>query len=459
MDTLDEPRGAVQSEADNPQVQMLQDTWLLTLFAVLLATALPWFVSSFDVDFASASWRLLLLGIVYVGISAVANRGPAVSASRRRILIGLHSIAIVVLGLLWQRSGSLQNPVFLLAFVLPLIGAATLSRWQPYVSAALAVLVVSVVAIGEVPELRWHVGGLQNIARWIVGSLRGEALGGIHAAFPGFYAPVGYDVVLLEVFAILMFACASAAESLGNVLERLFEHLRSARTETANAQDLWTTLVQQLPTPALLVDAESLQVVLTSTSLAAFHSPDATLIGQGMLDAIRFSYPERVQQLVAGEGGVAKGVVVKTADGLRLVDVRVQHVHYEGRRLALTLLEDTTLGFALAAALDTDERAALVIDTAGRIVATNKLARVLFPEIEVGSDADRILSRTDGTQRWWEPGVIGRRRVHFTLASHSYVAACTAVSMPGENEGLYVVTLTLLLPAAAGVDRLAGAPR
>src|SRR5579862_6866064 len=187
MNTPEEFRGALPSEADDPQVQMLQDTWLLTLFAVLLATALPWFVSSFDVDFASASWRLLLLGIVYVGISAVANRSPEVSASRRRILIGLHSIAVIVLGLLWQRTGSLQNPVFLLAFVLPVIGAATLSRWQPYVSAALAVLVVGIVAIGEVPELRWHVGGLENVARWIVGSLQGEGLGGSHAAFPGFY--------------------------------------------------------------------------------------------------------------------------------------------------------------------------------------------------------------------------------------------------------------------------------
>ena len=28
----------------DPQAQMLEDTWLLTLFAVLLAIALPWFV-------------------------------------------------------------------------------------------------------------------------------------------------------------------------------------------------------------------------------------------------------------------------------------------------------------------------------------------------------------------------------------------------------------------------------
>ena len=46
--------------------------------------------------------------------------------------------------------------------------------------------------------------------RGLMGWLASSTQGGGHSAFPGFYAPVGYDVVLLEVFAILIFACAIA---------------------------------------------------------------------------------------------------------------------------------------------------------------------------------------------------------------------------------------------------------
>jgi len=45
---------------------------------------------------------------------------------------------------IWQHVGALQNPMFLTVFALPVVGAIFLSRWHPYLIAA-----VSVIAVGS----------------------------------------------------------------------------------------------------------------------------------------------------------------------------------------------------------------------------------------------------------------------------------------------------------------------
>jgi PAS domain-containing protein len=442
------------------QAQLLQDTWLLTLFMVLLATAVPWFVSSFAIDFVSASWVLLALGVIYVALTLVAGSSETVSRARARVLAVLHAGGVIGLGLLWQRCGGLQNPAFLLAFLLPVIAASALSRWQPYVTATLGVLVVTVMALTQAPELRWYAGGLSDVGRSLTRWLGSDAASSaVPGAFPGFYAPVGYDVVLLEVFAILMFACAVASESLGSSFERLLQHLSSSRAEANSGQQMWSGLVRKLPLPVLLVDAETLQIVLTSEQLQPFRADDTEASGRRLLDTIRFSYPERLQEIIAGEGGVATAVAVHVGDELRMATVRVQHLVYEGRRLALVLLEDTTAAFCLRAALDAEEHAALVINARGRVVAVNKYACSLLPEAALGSEASRALMRSSGPPRWWEPGVTGRRRIHVTLARRAYLATSTQVAVPGEQEALFVVTFTPLLPATGLAESALGTLR
>jgi len=288
------------------------------------------------------------------------------------------------------------------------------------------------------------------------GAAQGSAAPG---AFPGFYAPVGYDIVLLEVFTLLLFASAVASESLRNAFERLMEHLSSARSEADSGQQMWSALVRQLPVPALLVDAETQQIVLSSERLEPFRADANDLVGRPLLEAMRFSYPERLQELIAGEGGIATAVAVHVGDELRMASVRVQHVTYEGRRLALLLLEDTMSVFCATAALDAEERAALVINARGRIMALNRAASALLPEAALGHEANRALARSSGTPRWWEPGVTGRRRIHVTLARRAYLATATQVAVPGEQEAMYVLTFTPLLPSSDVAETAVGALR
>lgn len=463
--TVDNAPSDSAAEWTASQAKLLQDTWLLTLFVVLLAVAVPWFVGGLQIDFAAASVALMALAAIYVVLVLTGESQAPSSTMRRRLITLLHMAGVVGLGWLWVRSAGLENPAFLLAFALPVIGAAALSRWQPYATAVLAIAVVSLGALAQAPELRWYAGGAHGVLSWL-NSWFGATAQADESVLPGFYAPVAYDVVLLQVFAILVLGCAVAAESMGNAFEKLLEHLRVARGDAARREELWTRLLLQLPLPALLVEAETQQILLTSRQLRPFWTGEEILEGRGLFDVFKSSYPERLQELISADGGVADAVVVQLHEGVRVARVHVRHVVFDGRRLALVMMEDTTDAFCTAAALDAQEHPFLVIDEQGRIVAANKPARALFPEISAGSEAQRVLVRANpagaSASRWWEPGLTGRRRMHMTLLRRMYLTTCTTVALPGGDQALYVVAFAPLLPAeaaASGAVAVLGASR
>ena len=366
--TSDATQALPPPEWDDPQAQLLEDTWVLTLFAVLLATAVPWFVSSLNIDFAAASWAVLALGLCYLAMSLLAAE-RAISPWRRRLVALLHAAGVIGLGFLWHACGGLQNPAFLLAFALPVIGASALSRGQPYLTAVLSLLVVGAVGLIEAPELRWYVADLRTAGRWLapLAPLLSPTAGAAGGTFAGFYAPVGYDVTLLEVFSILLLACAVASESLGYAFQRLIDHLTAARAEGAQAQQLWTMLLQQLPAPALLVDSETLAGPGGERAFLELpwreSSPGRPLVARGAADLLpgapagaghRPRWPPDGRAEVAG--APAPGAAAGAAAALRRSS------------LSLLLLEDNTTAYCIGAALDADEHATLVIDAEARVL-------------------------------------------------------------------------------------------
>lgn len=428
----------------DPRIHLLDDTWLLTIFAILLATVVPWLVSTLDIDFVAACLGLLALGAIHIAFTVVGK--PARVGERRPVLTLLHVAGIVLMGFIWLHAGGLQNPAFLIVFALPVVGAIFLSRWQPYLMALLAVVVAGVVALAQAPELRWYVPGLNTAGASLAAVLGQQAA---NPPFPGFYAPSAYYAVLLEVFAISVFACAVAAEYLGTIFERLHAHLAVARAEAERGQQFWTTLIEAMPLPALLVDSDTLQVVCASTRASRFQAEES-VSGRTLFETIRFSYPEMVQELIVGTGGVVPLSIIKVADRLRATEVQVRHLTQTGRRFALVIIHDKTEEFTAHAALDVSGQAMLVIDAQGRLLSFNKPAQALFAALEPDSDASRLLSLGGMPARWWEPGLTGRRKMHIEIGPRVYQVTCSAAPLPGEEERLYIVALLPMGRAALG---------
>ncbi|MBV8307390.1 MAG: hypothetical protein JO203_02185 [Gammaproteobacteria bacterium] len=429
----------------DPRIHLLDDLWLLTIFAVLFATALPWLASGLAIDLVPAAGALLVLGAIHVAIAAVANRGAAPGARRTRLLTLLHGLGVLAVAYLWQHTGGLQNPLFLALFALPVLGSIFLSRWHPYLVAVFVVVVVALIAAIEAPELRWYAPGIDALAgsleSWLGRGPAGNAL-----PFAGFYAPSNYYLVMLEVFTLAMFACAVAAEYLGTVFERLHGQVAAALIEAERGEQLWSAVLEQLPLPAFVVNADSCEISFASGAAVARFAPQGQeLRGLGLFEVLRFSYPEPVHELVSGTGGIARPCMLRLGGRLLATEVRVQHLAQKGRRLALVTVQDTTDSFCVRAALDVAEHAALVLDSAGRVLAWNRPATALFPAAEVDAEISRLLPQPGAAARWWDPGLSGRRKAHVTVMQRVYQLTCTAVTLPGEDERLYVIAF---LPAA-----------
>jgi PAS domain-containing protein len=434
----------------DPRVHLLDDTWLLTIFAILLATTLPWLLSSFEIDLIAASLGLLALGAVHFGFSVLAR--PAGAGERRTLLSALHIVGVAIVGFIWLHAGGLQNPGFLTVFALPVVGAIFISRWQPYLIALLAILVTGAIALAQAPELRWYAPGLNTAGTWLAAVLNQQGAAA-SVPFPGFTAPSGYFIILLEVFAIVVFACAIAAEYLGTVIDRLTANLGAARDEAEHGQEFWMALIEELPLPALLVDIDTLQIVCASRQSAAFCGAEPVaghIAGQGLFETIRFSYPDAVQGLIGDAGGVLPLCMVQVGGRLCATEVRVQHVVRKDRRFALLAIEDRTEQFTIKAALDATGQAALVIDSRGRILSFNKQGRALFANIEKDADAAVLLSVPGTAGPWWEPGFTGRRKMQIEIDSRIFEVTMSASPLPGEEERLCIVTFLPVSRAIAG---------
>jgi hypothetical protein len=423
---------------NDPRTHLLDDIWLLAIAAILLAIAIPWLFGAFEIDLGRASLGVLGLGGVHMVFASLSSAGRPRTPGRSRLLAAVHALGIVFVGFIWLYAGGLQNSVFLAVFALPVIGSVFVSRWQPYLMSLLAIAVVTVVALVQAPELRWYAAGLRGIGQGVT-AIFGSGSGGT-APFPGFYAPSGYFIVVLQVFAILVIACAVAAGHLGAVFERMYANLVAARAEAQRGQELWTALIEQLPIPALLVDADTAQVICASAQLGpSFCELDAELVGNDLYKVVRFSYPEVVQQLVGGFGGTAPLTMIHVRDQVRVTDVRVQHVAQRGRRFALLLITDTTETFIRRAALEAADHAALIIDAGGRVLGFNHQATSLFPDTQVGAEVDFLLKRAGLPGDWVKPNLSAKRRVLIEIVPRVFQVTITPVVLPGEEEKIHVI--------------------
>jgi PAS domain-containing protein len=363
-------------------------------------------------------------------------------------LTSLHALGVIAMAFIWQHAGGLQNPLFLAVFALPVMGSIFVSRWQPYLMAALAVLAVALVAVSEAPELRWYAPWLGSAGGWL-DALTGRA-GGARLPFASFQAPSEYFVVLLEVFAIMVFACAVAAEYLATIFDRLDAQMWAARAEAARSQELWSTLIEQLPVPAVLLDAGTRQIVGASLSaMKKFLTGSEPVVGRDFFEAIHFSYPEAIERLIDGADGEEPLSMVKLGGRLLATEIRVQHLAQHGRRYALVVLIDTTDDFCVRAALDVAEYAALVIDEKGRVMALNRPARTLFAGASTGAELSSLVPPGGSGVRWWDPGLSGRRKTHMTVERRMYQVTASAVALPGEEARLAVIAFLPMARVAA----------
>ncbi len=421
--------------------RVFDDVWLVTLFIILLGIAVPWFLRLLDVPLGPVLWSLFGFGTVYLVLARWGDSFEDPAAIL--VIIGLVQAAgVLFIGLVWHLAGGAQNPVFLLAFAVPVVaGGMVLPHWQAYATAILSVLTVFTVALMNAPELRWYLYQAGLPAEWLLSRLP-DLSAGAPQPFPGLTTLPGYLIVLLISFTVLLLSLAVMTDSFKTLVLRVYGQLASADDALTALESLSTEMLRSSPTPTALLYADTLGVAQASESfmrrllLKPGDLPDKNLFG-----LIEFSYPEIIQELIAGSGGEVPTAVYRVGGELRVARVLVHPIRQGRIRYACIRLDEITDFYYLKAAFDAVEEAVVLIGAERRILYCNRAALDLLPQVAIGVDAAPALRQPNLPESWWDLGLQRRFERQFELHGRAYRVYGTALRVPGEPDSLNVLRL------------------
>ena len=421
--------------------RLFDDVWLLTLFVIFLAIAIPWFLRILDVELGPLAWSLFGFGLVYLLGAIIADR--AKNRLHLILMIGaVQGIGIVFLGYVWHLAGGLQNPTFLLAFGLPIIaGGLVLVGWQSYATAFLGMATVSCVALIEAPELRWYLLEIGLPLGPIIKHLP-QAPAGATQASGTLIAPASYLFVLLELFGAFLLALALLAESLNALLRRLYVRLGTSMTATSEAEMSARDALEGSPYPALWVVPDSFGIERTSASfLQHFGLAPGAASNANLFDLVAFSYPDVVEGLIAGNGGEYPLAIYRIGGETRVAHVRVRPIRHDGRPLAHVTFEDLSNGYLLRAVFDAADDGLVIVSSAGTITHCNPVAARLLPALQIGGAAASALDRPELPKGWWELEMRRRMTSYIDLEGKRFRVQCVAHEILGEADKFTILTL------------------
>lgn len=437
---MTQPADAISYWRERKRLLEVATVWMLVL--VFVAIAVPWFLRVLAIDLAPAARAAFVYMLFHVLVSTITDR-----MRRPRSLLAaavlLQAFGIVFFGLLWHLVGGVQTPMLLLAFFPPVIASGVLlGRWQTYLAALLSITVVTSVALAESPELRWYFSQLGISLDRVPRALPFLPLPGRPQPFPSLAGQPAYSFVLLEGFAVLLLACAWLSHSLSGGVLRLYAPLGSPAEGGSHPQGIFQAALKASPAPAVLVSAESGHVLLASDSFLRsmlFHGEN--LVRRDLFELIRFSEPDRVRSLIAGNGREMPFCSYWVGDEARVAGLQVYPFQCRGESYACLRFVDRTDLYYLQTALQAVNEPLVVISTDDRLCYANGAAERLFGELYFGLEAAAVLERAELPERWWDARRSGPQERRVVIGGTSYWVSAVATVAADMAESLNIVRL------------------
>ena len=420
--------------------RVFDDVWMLTLFAIFLALAAPWFLRLLNVDLAPLAWSLFGLGVLQV-IGAVA--GDQMTTGRRLLVVTLflQLTGIAFLAVVWYLAGGLQNPMFLLVFVLPVVaGSIALPGWLSMVSVLFTLVTVGIVALLEVPELRWQLTQTGVPVERLMAHLPVPA--SVPGPFPTLNTPAAYLYVALALFAILLLAIAMMMEAVNVLVVRLYRRLAASAAALGIERRLSIRMLEASPFPAARVYRDTLGIEHANRRfLDSFGLRPESLGDKSLLELVDFSYPDMVEDLIRGAGGELPATAYRIGSQTRVGRIFVDAAEGGGPRVAHLSVQDISDQYYLTLAFTAADEAVFVVGADELVRYANSPAQALFAELAVGAEASRVLERPELPNGWWVPGMRRGIERELVIAGTSYRANCLTAAIPGEREKVTIVRL------------------
>lgn len=405
--------------------------WLSSLAILFVALLVPWFFRVIEFNLEALALSVLTYGLAYSIMALVTDR-----QSFSRVGIGLRAMqasSVFFLALMWHLVGGLDNPMFLLAFILPVMtSGATMIGWRPYAIALLSVLCVLAVALIESPDLRWYLTQLGLPVSW-VGAWLPPGFPSRVQPFPGLRTPPAFQLMLLEIFIIVVFAVAFMSTPLVSLLLRLYSRLQVSAQSLRELQGLFQAVLQAEPEPGLIVYADTEQVVHASSSFfKRMLLMPSDIVGKSLFELIQFEQPERLRDALKKERGEVPFCVYRVGPETRIANVNFYRTEHEGTAYFYLGLQEVTDLYYLHAAFNAMGDPLVVISINQELLYANRAGQALFGTLHLGMTVQNFIRLARLYDEWRGLGEHSARTYRTDIDFRPYEVSGVVAQLPGE---------------------------
>jgi PAS domain-containing protein len=397
---------------------MFDNTWTL---ATLLATVLAvtwWELGLAEFAVGPVIWALAALAAIQYVLNSQA-RGAISASTVRHLALFSQLLGTALIAVSWHLFGGIQQPLYPLIIVLPLLtGALVLTFWQQQIAiaAVLAVLASGVLLSPDTNSFIQERYGISLASAHVLPSFIPRS----RIVFPDVSTSPAYDLLLTTMVGVVCLALSTTARALVTLCRRDAGQVASLEEEVERLRQATRELVARTPAPVLIASSTGRIVHASDRLIAAFGLEDSS--EPFLLDAIAFKHPQVVRRLMTVGGEDIQPATVQGRE--RLLRVRAEVLPRTSSPLTLLTIESGD-DLCLRGQLDTLAEPVFAIGADGRLAYLNRAAIALFGPEADGGLATAVFAAD--TAHWWEIAPLASARRLFDYREHRYCASIRRV--------------------------------
>jgi PAS domain-containing protein len=411
---------------------MFDNTWTFTTLLAAVVALAWWQLGVAQFAVGPVIWTLAALAAAQSLLNSQA-RGATSAATLRHLTLGSQLLGTAFVAVSWHLFGGIQQPLYPLIIVLPLLtGTLLLTFWQQQIAIA-AIVAVLVSGVLLSPDTNSFIE-----QRYGIGLASARALPAFLArsrvVFPDVSTSPGYDLLLTTMVAVVCIALSTTARALVTLCQRDTVHVAALDEELERLRQATRELITRTPAPVLVASSTGRIVHASDRLIAAFGLEPA--FEPFLLDVIAFRHPQVVRRLMTDGGEDIQPATVNGRE--RLLRVRAEVLPRASSPLTLLSIESGD-DLCLRSERDSLDEPLFAIGADGRLMYLNRAALALFGPEADGAMATAIFD-TRAT-RWWEIAPLPSARHLLDYRERRYSAIIRRVQVAESADDLCFVQL------------------
>ena len=433
--------------------RLFDGAWLVCLVASLASVAGLWFLSVLQIDLGRVSWWVFAYTAVYLTVASLTDNLGSVRAlvwATRATVIA----SLLFLGVFWHLVGGLKNPMFLLAFSIPVIVSGVMGiGLNAHLTAAVSILVVTAVAGAESAGLRWYLDRLHlHMPDWFV-SASGDVPLPLQL-FPGVVHEPAYEFTLIATFAFMQLILAFLSTPLTMLLLRVNGRFETSKQLLGEVQGLFHAILRAEPEPGVIIYADSGQIVQASDSF--FHRMmlrPSQLVGKGLFEVVAFEDPDSIRKALEKPYGEIPFCVYRIDQETRIANITFYRTDHGGIAYRYLGWQEVTDVYYLRTAFSAVQEPLVIVGKTGQLNYANEAARELFGALHFGMDCRSMPAMSELLDHDTGSTVIGSREVRREVNGTPYAVTRMVAPLPGGGEACTILWLRCVAREEALFDQ------